>query len=67
MGKLITRPNLTDPDATYARLIAAHSGLTEEQSADFNARLLLTLVNHIGDITVLEEAIALANGSAADG
>jgi hypothetical protein len=34
--------------------------LSDEQSADFDAALVLILANHIGDIEVLREAITLA-------
>lgn len=57
---LTTTPNLTHPDGTYARLIAAHDGLTEPQSHAMNARLILILMNHIGDPAVLEEALSRA-------
>jgi hypothetical protein len=57
---LITRPNLARPDETYARLIAAHEGLDEVASHALNARLILILMNHIGDEAVLAEAMALA-------
>lgn len=54
---LITTPNLTKPDETYARLIATHDGLTEAESHALNARLILILMNHIGDDAVLAEAL----------
>lgn len=57
---LIVTPNLPRPDDAYARLIAAHDGLSPDRSAALNARLVLILANHIGDATVLDEAIALA-------
>jgi Protein of unknown function (DUF2783) len=47
-------------DAFYAALVAAHAGLTDAQSEQLNARLVLLLANHIGDRNVLDEAIALA-------
>ena len=62
MANLILTPNLAQPDEVYAQLIAAHDGLTEEQSAAFNARLILILANHIGDGDVLAEALAAAAG-----
>ncbi|MEC3861110.1 DUF2783 domain-containing protein [Mesobacterium sp. TK19101] len=62
---LITTPNMADHDAAYARLIAAHKGLSETQSAALNARLILVLMNHVGDLSVLEEAIALAESAGA--
>lgn len=57
---LTVTPNLTDPDESYARLIAAHEGLSEAESHAMNARLVLILMNHIGDARVLAEAIAVA-------
>jgi hypothetical protein len=55
-----TRWPYTPGDAFYDALIAAHAGLTDEQSALLNARLVLLLANHVGDLGVLREAIALA-------
>jgi hypothetical protein len=57
---LITTPNLTRPDETYAALIATHEGLDEAESHALNARLILILMNHIGDDAVLAEAMRLA-------
>lgn len=60
---LITTKNIQDHDAAYAALINAHKGLDEEQSAALNARLILILMNHIGDQQVLSEALDLAKSS----
>ena len=60
---LVTKRNLPDHDAAYAALVAAHKGLSAEQSIAFNARLILILMNHIGDQTVLAEAISLSTRS----
>ncbi len=57
---LSTRSNFTKPDDAFRAIVEAHRGLSEEQSADFNAALVLILANHIGDLDVLGEAIALA-------
>ena len=57
---LITTPNLPRPDESYARLIATHEGLDEAESHALNARLILILMNHIGDDVVLAEALRLA-------
>ncbi len=62
--KLNLKPNLARPDAFYEKLLQAHDGLSAEQSAALNARLILTLANHVGDEQALEEAIAVAKGSA---
>ncbi len=60
---LMTEPNIVDPDGFYAELLSAHEGLTETQSAALNARLILVLANHIGDRTVLREAIGAARSA----
>ena len=57
---LITTPNLPDPDATYAALLAAHKGLSEAESHALNARLILILMNHVGEADTLAQAVALA-------
>lgn len=63
MGKLITASQFPDPDAAYRSIIEAHRGLSDEASANLDARLVLVLANHIGDADVLAEAIALAQAS----
>ncbi len=60
MPRLQTEPNLASPDDFYEKLIGMHRGLTDEQSALVNARLVLLLANHIGDDEVLAEAMAAA-------
>jgi hypothetical protein len=57
---------LQDADGFYEALLDAHTGLSTEQSALLNARLILLLANQIGDTNVLTDCIALAKqGSAA--
>ena len=69
------QPNFQEPGKRYFRefspgddfyeaLIEAHRDLTDEQSEALNARLILLLSNHIGDIAVLKEALALARRAA---
>jgi hypothetical protein len=48
-------------------LVELHRDLTEEQSEMVNARLILLLANHIGDMDVLSEAMQLAREGAGDG
>jgi uncharacterized protein DUF2783 len=55
--------NLADPDIFYTALIDAHADLTEAESQALNARLVLLLANHIGELAVLREAIATARKS----
>lgn len=57
---LILTPNIPDADGFYDELIRAHAGMTKEQSDAFNARLILTLANHIGDREVLSAALEAA-------
>ena len=52
--------NFVKPDDAFRAVVEAHRGLNDEQSADLDAALVLILANHIGDIDVLREAIALA-------
>ena len=63
MSALITDINLADPDGFYEALINTHSDLTPMQSEALNARLVLLLANHIGDLSVLREAMKLARSS----
>ena len=58
---LNAQPNLTDPDGVYQMLTEAHRDLTAEASAALNARLVLILVNHIGDAAIIREALAAAS------
>jgi Protein of unknown function (DUF2783) len=57
---LITTPNLRDPDAAYAALLAAHRGLSEAESNALNARLVLILMNHLGEGPEFPDALRLA-------
>ena len=65
MPTLIVEPHLAEPDEFYAALMDMHRDLTDDQSARANAALILLLANHIGDATVLREAIAAARTSIA--
>lgn len=60
---LITTPNLKSPDSAYAALLAAHKGLTEAESQALNARLVLILMNHIGDDATFAQALDLARSA----
>jgi hypothetical protein len=50
-------------DDFYESLMHAHQGLSEAESHALNARLVLILANHIGDLAVLQDALALARRS----
>jgi hypothetical protein len=60
MSQLMTAPNLTSPDDFYEALIEMHRDLDDAQSQAVNARLILLLANHIGDLQVLRDAMAHA-------
>ncbi len=71
---LITEPNFHEPGKRYFRdfspgddfyqlLIDTHRNLSEAQSAMLNAKLILILSNHIGDISVLRDAMQIARDS----
>ena len=60
MNLLNTQPNLAKPDDFYEMLIHAHDGLSLEQSQMMNAKLVLLLANHIGDIDVVRQAFEAA-------
>lgn len=73
-AKLIREPNFhhagmtpirdfSPSDDFYQMLIDAHRDLSEAQSAQLNAKLILLLSNHIGDIAVLREAIDTARSA----
>ena len=47
-------------DDFYAALLAAHEGLSFEESARLNARLVLLLANQVGDLETLKKALAAA-------
>ncbi|MDU6237686.1 MAG: DUF2783 domain-containing protein [Bradyrhizobium sp.] len=63
---LSTASNFAKPDDAFRAVVEAHRGLSEKDSADLDAALVLILANHIGDITVFREAITLAKGRMID-
>ena len=60
MADLILTPNLKNSDDFYEALLNAHQGLDETEMHALNARLVLILANHIGDETILEQALTAA-------
>ena len=65
--KLNIEPNLAAPDDFYEALIDMHRDLTPQQSQLVNAKLILLLANHVGDLAVLREAMAHARDGVAGG
>ncbi len=64
MAKLNTASRFSDPDAAYLALVEARRNLSDAAAAELDARLVLILANHIGDLDVLREAIELAKQTA---
>jgi hypothetical protein len=60
MAELILAPNLAGADDVYAALVRLHEGLSDAESLEVWARLVLALANHVGDREVIEQAIAVA-------
>ena len=54
--------NIASPDELYALLLRAHEGLTPAESLKLDAKLVLLLANHIGDLEVVRAALAAAKG-----
>lgn len=59
-------PNLAAPDEFYEALIDAHRGLTMAQSQSLNARLILILANHVGELDILRDALGRARRGVGD-
>jgi hypothetical protein len=66
VNPLNTQPNFSDTDGFYEALINAHQGLSTDESHALNARLVLLLANHIGEMPVLNQALSAARGSSMD-
>lgn len=49
-----------DADDLYEAIIDMHAGLDPTESAACNARLILILANHIGDLEVIKGATRAA-------
>jgi len=58
-------PNIAAADDFYEALIETHRDLSAEQSHLVNAKLILLLANHIGDLTALRQAMARARAGVA--
>lgn len=64
MAKLVTASQFANPDEAYVALVEARRNLSEADAAALDTKLVLILANHIGDLDVLNEAIALARDKA---
>ena len=54
-------PAIARADDFYEALIDTHRDLTPEQSQVVNAKLILLLANHIGDLDILRDALKRAH------
>ena len=63
MNILNLNPNIPNGDDFYEKLLNAHEGLNKEQSDALNARLILILSNHIGDMDILEQVLNAAKSA----
>ncbi|MDQ2735586.1 MAG: DUF2783 domain-containing protein [Pseudomonadota bacterium] len=59
-----THANIPDADGFYEAWLRAHEGLSDTESADLDARLVLLLANQVGDQAVLLACIAEARRTA---
>ena len=64
-GMLNIEPNIAAPDEFYEALIETHRDLAPEQSELVNAKLILLLANHIGDLDILRQAMTQARAGIA--
>lgn len=64
---LNTQANMASFDDFYEALLTAHQGLDIAESHAMNARLVLLLSNHIGEMAVLQDALRIARGRPAAG
>ena len=62
MNGLNLEPAVIDPDGIYDMLVAMHDGLDPRESAIVSNRLILLLINQIGDVAVVRAAIRAARG-----
>ena len=60
MTEMRTDANIPDPDGFYEAWVAAHEGLSDEESSDLDTRLLLLLANQVGEQKVLLDCLAEA-------
>lgn len=58
-----TTPDFNVPEAFYERLISAHRDLSTNESNSLNAALVLLLSSHIGDLSVVSQALEQARRS----
>ncbi len=53
MNRLQAHDRLDRHDDIYERLVKMHDGLSESESSKLNAKLILTLINQVGDADII--------------
>lgn len=64
MTGLITQTNLNQHDDLYAEIVSLFDNQSDEQSLKSMAKLVLILANHIGDESIVSEAVEFVRASA---
>ncbi len=63
MGQLLTQLRISNPDDFYESILESHQDLSDDESRQLNAQLILILANHIGRKEILDEALLIARES----
>ncbi len=58
-------PRLTDVDGFYEHWLNAHKGMSESESFELNARLIMVMANQISDANVIRQCIDAALSASA--
>lgn len=53
MSRLQAQDRLDRHDDIYERLVKMHDGLSEDESRKLNAKLILTLINQVGNADIV--------------
>lgn len=57
------KSNIANYDDVYQMIIDMHHEMTEEESQNANAKLILILANHIGEASVIDKAVKIARAN----
>lgn len=60
MPKIDVPERIGRPDDLFELLVEAHRGLDVGESLKLNAKLVLILANHVGNIAIVAQAVAAA-------
>ena len=62
MNSLCLFKNISNPDDVYHLVNQMHEGKSLQESMELNTRLILCLINHIGDSSIIADAVDVASG-----